>query len=89
MLSCSIGFAWVNSGTTYGRRVHPASRGFTNARLVVLGFIQRIAVLGFIRVCVGSLGRARGRWIFSGSRGFTQARLGVVGFIQFSVDSLG
>ena len=35
-------------------------------------------VVGFIRVLVGSMRRARGLWVHSCSRGFTQEHLGVI-----------
>ena len=37
--SGSFGFAWVHSGATNGGRDLPGLRGFTRARLVVVGFI--------------------------------------------------
>ena len=58
-------YAWVHSLALSGRHVHSGTRGFTFARLVVatsirvgLGSLRRIGVSGFIRVRVGSLGRA-------------------------------
>ena len=46
--SCSFALAWVHSDAPSGLRVHMSSRGFTRARLWVVGFIQ---------VRVGSIGR--------------------------------
>ena len=45
----SLGFAWVYSGASRGRRVHSGSRGFTRAG---------IGVTELIRFRVDSLGRA-------------------------------
>ena len=41
-------FAWVHSVTPSGHRVHSGSRGITRGRL---------GVFGFMRVCMGSVGR--------------------------------
>ena len=38
-LSGVVVFAWVHSGALSGRPVHLRSRGFTLARLLVVGFI--------------------------------------------------
>ena len=46
-----FGFAWFHSDERSGRRVHSDSSGFVRARL---------AIAGFIPVCVGSLLRALG-----------------------------
>ena len=56
----SFMFAWVHSGAPMGLWVNSGSRGFTRAGLVVhsgsLGFAsERLGVVGFIRVRVGSL----------------------------------
>ena len=70
MSSCPFGFAWfyagawVHSGAPWGRRVDWGSRGFTPARLggrrvhsSSRGFTRvHLGVLGYILVCLGSLG---------------------------------
>ena len=66
--SGSVGSAWVQSGTTRGRRVHSVSRGLTQARLVVIGFILvRVdsfgrAHAGSFDVFIGSFDRNLGSW---------------------------
>ena len=59
-----LGFAWVHSCPTKGRRVHSSSHGLTGALL---------NVSGLIRVSVGTLGRSFGSsgsfafsWVHSG-----------------------
>ena len=73
----SIGFVWVRSGVPRGSRVHPGSRMFTRAILVVAVFIP---------VYVGSLERIKGSL---GSFGFALVHLVVSGSIPVSVGSLG
>ena len=73
--SCSLGFAWVNSGAQSGRQLHSGSRGLTLAHLGDVGFI--LVPVGAPRPCR----------VHSCSRGCYRARL--IGFIQVRVGSLG
>ena len=87
-------FAGFYSGGPRCVRVHSDSRGFTLARL---------GIVGFIRLCVCHSGAPSGFWVHSGVRRFTPARLavvgvrvgylwrarGVVGFIRVRIGSLG
>ena len=88
------------------RRVHSDSPGFTRARCLVhyssRGFTQvRLGVSGFILVLLCSLSAPSARLVHSGlrvftrtrlgvagSRGFTRTRLGVAWFIRYRVGSL-
>ena len=75
--SGSFVFSCVDSGAPRCCRVHSGSRGFTGARL---------AVVGFFRIRMGPL--QRDKW-WSVSFGFTLPRLVVVGYIRVRVGSHG
>ena len=73
----SFGFACVHSGAPRVLRIDSVSRGLTRAHLAVVGFIQ---------VCVGSLGRAKGS---SGSFGFAWVHLRAFSGRRVSSEWLG
>ena len=77
--SGSLGFGRVHSFACKSFRAQLGSRGFNQARLMVVLFIQ---------VPVGSLRRDRGQPDHLGSRRLTGASLMVVGFIRVCVGSL-
>ena len=79
MSPASFRLACVHCGAPRCRLVRSGSRGFTPLRL---------AVVGFIRVLVGLLGRSRCHRVHSGSRGFIRVRLVVMEFIGVGVGSL-
>ena len=78
--SGSFGFAWVHCGGPSCRQVNWVSRGFTRARL---------GVVGIKRGGLGHSGATRSRRVHSGSRGFTCALGNVALFICVHVVSLG
>ena len=84
----------MNLGVPTGRRVHSDSRPYAGSGIAVVGFIRfHVGSIGGTKRSLDLIGFACGHSAaprgLLGSRGFTRANYVVVGFIRIRLGSLG